>query len=80
MIIAKAKTDKGDIVIVGLSEGNITQLKDGKPALTEIPGTDIKIAVMYGKTEAAIYKELEKSGLKMPIPEIRKGMGKQYDL
>lgn len=75
MIVAKSKTDKGDIVIVGLSEGNITQLKDGKPALTAIPGTDTKIVIMYGKTEGDIYRELAKTGFKMPIPEIRKGMG-----
>jgi len=34
-----------------------------------------KIIIMYGDTEADIYKELNKNFDKMPIPEIRKGMG-----
>ena len=78
MIIAKTKMDIGELLIIGLSERNISQLKDGKPAITSIPDTDTKILIMYGKTEAAIYKELEKS-CSMPIPEIRKGMGSSMD-
>ncbi len=67
-------------MLIGLSEGNISQLKEGKPAITQIPGTDTEIAIMYGKTEGDIYKELKRGGIKMPeVPEIRKGRGAEYD-
>jgi len=77
MIVAKLTTDKKeDVFVLGLSKGNIRNLKKGHPAITEFPGmVGTKIIIMYGDTEADIYKELNKNFDKMPIPEIRKGMG-----
>lgn len=57
----------GTIVGLGLEEGNIERLKDGKPIyfpLKELGIEGVEIMIMYGETQEAIRDELRKSGLK----------------
>jgi hypothetical protein len=62
MLKMKAKTDNGDIVILGLSEENIKRMKDNKPMLIDlkevgIPG--IKIMIFTGKTEEEMFEDFK---------------------
>ena len=58
--------DGTSLVGLGLSEENIQRLKEGQPILIhgeEIGLPEIKIAIMYGKTEQTLYEDLKKSGV-----------------
>jgi hypothetical protein len=62
MIKATMQTNEGkNIVLLGLSKENLERLKEGKPI--HINGSELGIAndilIMYGETEAHIYKELQ---------------------
>jgi len=62
MIKATMQTNEGkDILLLGLSAENINRLKEGKPihiAGDEL-GLDNDVLLVYGETEAHIYKELQ---------------------
>jgi len=62
MIKATMRTKEGkDILLLGLSGENVRRLKDGKPI--HINGSEMglgnDIVIMYGETEAHLYKELQ---------------------
>lgn len=61
------KARAGSLILLGLSEGNLGRLREGKPIL--VKGTDLgiegglEIAIMYGATEDDIILELQRSGI-----------------
>lgn len=57
MILAEIK-DQG--ILIGLSEKNIEELKEGQPILKD--SSKGKLVILYGKTEFAILNELKKKG------------------
>ena len=67
MIIALS-SDGG--ILIGLSEGNLRELRAGHPILKDnIPGFPT-IRIMYGETEGAILAELMVAGVvEMPQPD-----------
>jgi hypothetical protein len=67
VIKARLTTEDGrGVLILGLSEGNIQQLKAGKPIMFDASafGVDGEVYIMYGKTELDICNEL-----KLPVPQ-----------
>ena len=55
------KFKAGDLIGFGLSEGNIQKLKEGKPIainMQEMGIENMRIIIMYGKTEQDIQSEL----------------------
>lgn len=55
------KAVAGNLIILGLSQENITRLKQGKPILfdaTELGLAGKHIAIHYGETEQALMNEL----------------------
>ena len=63
MVKLGAKNNDGKpVVILGLSELNITHLKEGKPILIDLLpfGMDGQAVITYGKTEEVITQELSK--------------------
>ena len=63
MLRAGAKTEKGQILIAGLTDGNIERLKAGFPINAElktfglnVPGS---LMILHGKDEDALRKQLE---------------------
>ena len=66
MIKAKlTKEDGTGVLILGLSRGNVQQLKDGKPFMfdAEVFGIQGEVYIVYGDTEEAICKDLN-----LPVP------------
>jgi hypothetical protein len=61
MIIATSQTRSGPLVILGLSEGNIVNLKDGKPVFKSAADSNLPFAItiVYGETEQDILNELK---------------------
>lgn len=62
MIKATMQTEEGkNILLLGISAENVDRLKEGKPI--HITGEDLglcnDVLLMYGDTEAQIYKELQ---------------------
>jgi predicted kinase len=55
------------LILMGLSEGNVNRLRNGRPIVADIRsfGVDLpgRIAVVYGKTEADIEAEMRGHGL-----------------
>jgi hypothetical protein len=51
----------GDVLIFGLSEVNMTKLKEGKPITIELEGLGLpgKVFIFYGKTEDDMKKDLQ---------------------
>lgn len=68
MIKARAETDSGPVIILGLSAENVKRLMDGHPIKVEVGDIDrrldgVKISIVYGKTEIDIVKDMERVGL-----------------
>lgn len=58
------------IIGLGLSEGNITRLKEGLLLYvdgTEMGHPELDFTIVYGRTEAAIVKDLQAAGLRLDI-------------
>lgn len=56
----------GQLVGLGLSEGNIKNLKEGKPILIKLDELGIEgidVLIHYGETEEAIVEDFRKQGL-----------------
>jgi len=56
----KGKDDR-NILLLGLSQENVNRLKEGKPIHIngDELGLDNDVVLIYGETEAHIYKELQ---------------------
>jgi hypothetical protein len=66
----KAAGIRGDrpFIMLGLSDGNIENLKQGMPIrvdLAEMGGTG-DILIIYGKTESEMVQALQNAGIKLP--------------
>ena len=62
MVKAGATNNEGKpVVILGLSEGNLQRLRQGKPILVDLLpfGMDGQAVITYGKTEADITRVLK---------------------
>jgi hypothetical protein len=69
MIKAGAKGKDGQpVVILGLSEGNLGELRKKKPILVDLEPFGIKgqVVIMWGETEEAITQELAQH-IKLPV-------------
>lgn len=60
-----------DLIILGLSEGNIRKLKADEPVFIDADrdpelGFEQDVAIVYGETEAAIVQGLRDVGLEVP--------------
>ena len=67
MIKAKlTRPDGTGVLILGLSKGNIQQLKDGKPIMfdADVFGIQGEVFIVYGETEMEICKDLN-----LPVPQ-----------
>lgn len=55
-----------DVILFGLSEGNVTRLKEGKPILIDGRevglGVGVRVVIAYGQTEEALTEELTAYG------------------
>lgn len=49
-------------IIIGLSAGNVEQLKIGRPIITRLPGAPV-LRIFYCETEEQLFAELEKAGV-----------------
>lgn len=73
------KADGTKLILLGVDDGNVKRLTEGKPISVQgdmlgIPG--IEIAIVHGKTYQNILDELKKSGVEIPIdrvPEVQPG-------
>ena len=63
------------VVGLGLSEGNLGKLREGKPILVDlsemIPGSTMEILIFYGATERAMYEELKPALRNVPIYDFK---------
>lgn len=69
MIKAVQYRDDGrHLYLFGLSELNITRLREGKPIAVQLEQFHGKgtVIIMWGETEEAIKLELEKAGIQLP--------------
>lgn len=68
----KLRGTRGDreFILLGLSEGNIAKLKEGKPIaiFREDLGIGVDVLIYYGATENAIIDELKALGVALPEP------------
>lgn len=76
MIKFTAGKDDGTTVVgLGISEGNVAKLKEGKPIrvfLSEmIPDSKMEILIFYGTTEQDMYEELKPMLRNVPIHEFK---------
>lgn len=75
MIIGVATSDKGDVLILGLSRANIERLTSGQPI--RVPrGThslrgNFEIMIMYGETEQNMALQFQAYGLVTPETKIQ---------
>jgi len=51
-----------DLLIIGITKGNIDRLMDGKPMLINLVKNVNKIYVVYGVDKTSIIEQLEKAG------------------
>ena len=65
MIVAIARGDKQDVVLLGLSRGNIERLQANQPIMKDLKpyGVELSVAIMFGETEAKLAEMLAKEGL-----------------
>lgn len=67
MIKFTAPKPNGEVLIgLGLEEGNIERLKEGKPILfnmAELGFEGMECMIMYGKDQGDIKKQLEDAGM-----------------
>lgn len=59
----------GELLLIGITKGNINRLMEGKPIKFEVKGKEPirTVGVIYGESKPAILEELEKvMGEKMP--------------
>jgi hypothetical protein len=71
MIKIRFQDDKHDShIILGLSDGNLGELRKGKPIIfnmAELGYPELgDLCIMWGKTEEAIVQELKGYGLPLP--------------
>lgn len=75
MIKFTGDRDGKTLVGLGISEGNVAKLKEGKPILVHldemIPGINMDILIFYGDTEQAMYQELKPMLRNVPIHEFK---------
>lgn len=64
-IIKAVDGQQANVVILGLEEGNIELLKQGKPIPVDLAelGLSGQILITYGKTKADIFKDLQRAGI-----------------
>lgn len=71
MIKFTGDRDGKTLVGLGISEGNVAKLKEGKPILVHldemIPGSNIDILIFYGETEQSMYQELKPMLRNVPL-------------
>lgn len=70
MIKARATTDNGPTLIIGLSKANITKLHEGFPIRTSLAelGLPGELVIFTGDTEASMEAELRSAGMLAPEP------------
>lgn len=73
MIVATTNTGQ---ILLGLDEGNVERLKQGKPIKVQQsthPGVPegTEIIIVYGKTKAVIVQSLTEAGVVGPNTEVR---------
>jgi hypothetical protein len=67
MLKARIRREDSNLYVFGLSAMNIKKLKQGMPIYIKmkdlgVPGND-EVAIFYGETEGAMFKELREAGL-----------------
>lgn len=73
MLRARIDSEDGLIVVIGLSNGNLRNLKEKKPILLPLQaeyGLPASLLLLWGETEEAIRKELSEHGL--PVHDLLK--------
>lgn len=69
------KEDGATLIGLGLSEGNLAKLKEGKPIVVwiqeMIPDCKMEVLIFYGATEQAMYEELKPMLKNVPIHEFK---------
>jgi hypothetical protein len=66
VIRARGTTADGrPVILLGLSEGNLTRLRQGQPinASLEVVGLRAQVVILYGETEDDIRRELVEAGI-----------------
>ena len=60
------KARSGDVMVFGLSDLNLQELKKGRPITVDLKDLALpggKVIIFYGKTEVDMMKELKDGGL-----------------
>lgn len=80
MIKAAGRTGDGTpLLLLGVSGENVTRLAAGEPILIRSDEMKLlgmpamQLIICYGRTEAAIMEELEKSGLAAGVRKVNEG-------
>lgn len=67
--IVNIADDDRQLLVLGISERNVEQLKAGRPTyhdMSDMPGLEgLSISIVYGETEVDIVDYLEKEGLEV---------------
>ena len=71
MIKARVQTEKGPLLVFGLSRENINRLLAGDPILASMSdfGLPGHFTIVFGETEDAIVRELADERLLAPVSE-----------
>lgn len=66
MIKAVIQTDTVNILLMGVTPGNIERLQAGEPILvkSEEVGIPFEVVLLHGKNNEALVREFEKFGIK----------------
>ena len=58
----------GNLLMIGITKGNINKLTEGKPIYFEIKGKEPikKMAIIYGESKISILEELQRTGMQVP--------------
>lgn len=67
-----SRGERGPLLLLGLSAGNVRRLTEGQPILVELDallGVHGELAIHYGETLGAIADELAQAGWPLPPDE-----------
>ena len=71
MLTALGRSNKGDVLLLGLSYENLRRMKDGKPVAIDLKARQMETAehvvIFAGETEADLERSLQEATVDLPI-------------
>lgn len=59
MIQAYLRGDGGDLLVIGITRGNVDRLTAGQPIMTDLQRRVDRVVIFFGETKPAIIEEIE---------------------